>query len=127
MHGHVPRARAQAAESNVLLEITPVAKSDDVHEVVERIQSKAQQILVNELNLDPRYRAAAGIGTTVVQKNQEEYMEAAWQQVGKVLASYGKGPGHVFNLGHGIHPEVKPEHALAMIEAVHELSPQYHQ
>jgi uroporphyrinogen decarboxylase len=48
------------------------------------------------------------------------------EQVGRVLASYGKGPGHVFNLGHGIHPEVKPEHALAMVEAVHELSPQYH-
>ena len=48
------------------------------------------------------------------------------EQVGKVLASYGQGPGHVFNLGHGIHPEVKPELALAMIEAVHELSPRYH-
>jgi len=48
-------------------------------------------------------------------------------QVGRVLASYGKGHGHVFNLGHGIHPEVPPEHALAMVEAVHELSPQYHQ
>ena len=48
------------------------------------------------------------------------------EQVGHVLASYGHGPGHVFNLGHGIHPEVKPEHALAMIEAVHELSPRYH-
>jgi uroporphyrinogen decarboxylase len=47
-------------------------------------------------------------------------------QVGRVLASYGKGHGHVFNLGHGIHPEVPPEHALAMVEAVHELSPQYH-
>lgn len=53
MHGHVPRPRAAVAESNVLLEITPVGKSDDVHDVVERIQSKAQSILVNELNLDP--------------------------------------------------------------------------
>ncbi|MEO6446510.1 MAG: ATP-binding protein [Gemmatimonadaceae bacterium] len=53
MHGHVPRTRTSAAESNVLLEITAVAKSDDVHDVVERIQTKAQQILVNELNLDP--------------------------------------------------------------------------
>jgi uroporphyrinogen decarboxylase len=52
--------------------------------------------------------------------------EAIRAQVGKVLASYGHGHGHVFNLGHGIHPEVKPEHALAMIEAVHELSPRYH-
>jgi hypothetical protein len=40
---------------------------------------------VHELNLDPRHRVAAGFGTEVVQENQEDYMEAAWQQVGKVL------------------------------------------
>jgi hypothetical protein len=38
---------------------------------------------VQELNLDPRHRVAAGFGTGVIQKNQENYMEAAWQQVGK--------------------------------------------
>ncbi|MGQ0766163.1 MAG: ATP-binding protein [Gemmatimonadota bacterium] len=53
LHGHVPRPRQAAAESNVLLEITSVARSDDVHDVVERIQAKAHAILVNELNLDP--------------------------------------------------------------------------
>jgi uroporphyrinogen decarboxylase len=47
-------------------------------------------------------------------------------EVGRVLASYGRGHGHVFNLGHGIHPDVDPEHAGAMVAAVHELSPQYH-
>jgi uroporphyrinogen decarboxylase len=47
-------------------------------------------------------------------------------EVGKVLASYGRGHGHVFNLGHGIHPDVNPEHAGAMVAAVHELSPRYH-
>lgn len=47
-------------------------------------------------------------------------------EVGKVLASYGSGHGHVFNLGHGIHPTVPPDHAAAMIAAVHELSPPYH-
>jgi uroporphyrinogen decarboxylase len=47
-------------------------------------------------------------------------------RVAQVLASYGRGPGHVFNLGHGIHPDISPEHAQAMIEAVHELSPSYH-
>ncbi len=46
--------------------------------------------------------------------------------VAEVLASYGKGPGHVFNLGHGIHPDVNPDHAAALVEAVHELSPVYH-
>ncbi|MFU8783674.1 uroporphyrinogen decarboxylase [Aliidiomarina sp.] len=43
-----------------------------------------------------------------------------------ILSSYGKGAGHVFNLGHGIHPEVNPDHAGAFINAVHELSPKYH-
>ncbi|HET9679146.1 MAG TPA: uroporphyrinogen decarboxylase family protein, partial [Gammaproteobacteria bacterium] len=47
-------------------------------------------------------------------------------EVAKVLAAYGKGTGHVFNLGHGIHPGIKPEHAGTMIDAVHELSPAYH-
>jgi hypothetical protein len=54
MHGKVPRTREAPAESNVLLEITEVARSDDVHKVVERIQARAQAILVHELNLDPQ-------------------------------------------------------------------------
>lgn len=54
LHGHVPRGRPSAAESSVLLEITSVARSEDVHDVVERIQQRAQQILVKELNLDPQ-------------------------------------------------------------------------
>jgi hypothetical protein len=40
---------------------------------------------VHELNLDPRFRVAAGFGTRVVQENQEKYMDAAWNQIGKVL------------------------------------------
>jgi uroporphyrinogen decarboxylase len=49
------------------------------------------------------------------------------EEVAKVLASYGQGSGHIFNLGHGIHPEIDPEHAGVFIEAVHELSRPYHQ
>lgn len=48
------------------------------------------------------------------------------EQVQKVLASFGHGSGHVFNLGHGITPDVPPEHVAAMVEAVHEFSPFYH-
>lgn len=48
------------------------------------------------------------------------------EEVARVLASYGHGHGHVFNLGHGIHPGVPPDHAAAMVAAVHELSPAYH-
>lgn len=52
--------------------------------------------------------------------------ERIQREVGRVLASYGHGSGHVFNLGHGIHPDVNPEHAAAMVAAVHELSRPYH-
>jgi uroporphyrinogen decarboxylase len=47
-------------------------------------------------------------------------------EVAAILASYGKGSGHIFNLGHGITPEVDPAHAGAFINAVHELSSGYH-
>ena len=45
---------------------------------------------VHDLNLDPRWRVAAGFGTKVVQENQENYMEAAWKQVGEVLEANKK-------------------------------------
>ena len=48
--------------------------------------------------------------------------EAIRREVARVLASHGNGPGHIFNLGHGITPDVKPEHVAALVEAVHELS-----
>jgi uroporphyrinogen decarboxylase len=47
-------------------------------------------------------------------------------EVARVLEAFGAGSGHVFNLGHGIHPNVDPAHAAAMIDAVRELSPPYH-
>ena len=47
-------------------------------------------------------------------------------EVAAILDSYGPGTGHVFNLGHGIHPDVPPEHAAALVTAVHELSRPYH-
>ena len=48
------------------------------------------------------------------------------QGVADTLASYGNGPGHVFNLGHGITPDIDPEHVSVLVETVHELSPAYH-
>jgi anti-sigma regulatory factor (Ser/Thr protein kinase) len=51
LNGLVPRTRA-VGDSQVLLEITPVVGSADVHEVVERIQERAQRILTSQLNID---------------------------------------------------------------------------
>lgn len=53
LNGSYPKRR-DAGESNVLLEITPIAKSDDVHNVVGRVQERAQQIIKTELKLDPK-------------------------------------------------------------------------
>jgi uroporphyrinogen decarboxylase len=47
-------------------------------------------------------------------------------EVRQILERYGAGSGHVFNLGHGVWPDVNPEHVAAMIEAVHEFSPPLH-
>ncbi|REL33839.1 hypothetical protein DYD21_10565 [Rhodohalobacter sp. SW132] len=45
---------------------------------------------IHELNLDPRWRVASGFGTKIVQENQEDYMKAAWEQIGDVLESNKK-------------------------------------
>ena len=61
LHGHVPKK--SGGDSNVLLEITPVNRSEDVHEVVGRIQQKAQQILSHELHIDAK--ATVGFAMTL--------------------------------------------------------------
>ncbi len=49
------------------------------------------------------------------------------QEVAAILSQFGSGNGHVFNLGHGITPDIDPEHAGIFVDAVHELSVKYHQ
>lgn len=49
------------------------------------------------------------------------------EKVKTVLQKYGSGSGHVFNLGHGILPDINPDHVKAMVDAVHKYSPAYHQ
>jgi hypothetical protein len=63
---------------------------------------------VHKLNLDPRFRVAAAFGTRVVQDRQEEFMAAAWAQVGDVLvanariraAQLAREVGHVLQTRH---------------------------
>ncbi|HGO7772180.1 TPA: uroporphyrinogen decarboxylase [Neisseria meningitidis] len=52
--------------------------------------------------------------------------ESIRTEVARILADYGQGSGHVFNLGHGINQHVDPEHAKILVDTVHELSRQYH-
>jgi len=52
--------------------------------------------------------------------------EAVSAEAKRVLASYGKGNGHVFNLGHGISQHTPPENVAALVETVKAESRQYH-
>lgn len=77
--------------------------------------------------------ARARVGNKVaLQGNMDPTMlyaddKAIRTEVSRILENYGQGSGHVFNLGHGITPEVDPERAGTFIRAVHELSAKYHQ
>lgn len=59
-------------------------------------------------NLDPAVLAASP--------------EAIRAQARAVLDAFGAHPGHVFNLGHGITPDIPPEHVAALVDAVHGFS-----
>jgi uroporphyrinogen decarboxylase len=48
------------------------------------------------------------------------------QEVSRILAGFGHGNGHVFNLGHGITPNITPDNVAALVDAVHDISVQYH-
>lgn len=53
--------------------------------------------------------------------------EVITEKVKAILHKYGSGSGHVFNLGHGILPDMNPDHVKVMVDAVHEYSRAYHQ
>ena len=48
------------------------------------------------------------------------------EEVKSILAKFGKGSGHIFNLGHGILPDIPVDHAKEFIRAVKEESVYYH-
>ena len=54
---------------------------------------------IHRLNLDPRFRVPAGFGTRVIQDQQEVYMNAAWEQIGRVLDAQAKIRRGQFSVG----------------------------
>jgi uroporphyrinogen decarboxylase len=55
---------------------------------------------------------------------KKDYIKKA---VNDVLKSFGKGNGHVFNLGHGVLPDIDPENVKALVKYVKEESKKYHE
>jgi uroporphyrinogen decarboxylase len=69
-------------------------------------------------------------GKTAIQGNMDPTLlyapkERIKEEVIRILSSYGRGSGHIFNLGHGILPDVDPENAKAMVNFVKEESPRF--
>ena len=58
-----------------------------LHALVVKVDTGQVPPWVSELNLDPRTRVAAGVGTQVIQSRQEDYAARAWRQLGDVLAA----------------------------------------
>ena len=80
----------------------------DIGKVRKRIGDK----IALQGNLDPAFLYA----------NEEKIKEEAI----RILDSFGEGSGHIFNLGHGILPDVEPEKAKYLVETVKEESKKYH-
>ncbi len=61
------------------------------HALVTRLKiDPADENWIHALNKDPRNRSAAGLGALVVQKNQQSYMQSAWQQAGEIIEANQK-------------------------------------
>lgn len=52
--------------------------------------------------------------------------EAIQEEVRRILTAFGPNPGHVFNLGHGIHQHIDPENVSVLVDTVHEVSAEIH-
>jgi len=52
--------------------------------------------------------------------------ERVCEEARRIIDDYGHGTGHVFNLGHGVTPDIDPENVKALVDTVHEYSEQYH-
>ena len=92
----------------------------DLSEARAMVSKDGRQQIVPQGNMDPCI-LYSNPDRPHLSIDEEEINE----EVGNVLASFGNG--HVFNLGHGIHPKIDPENIGAFINAAHELSGQYHQ
>ena len=60
------------------------------HSMIKKLGGAFNPKWVDTLNLDPRFRGMAGLGTKMVQDKQEEYMQEAWEQIGEINAANQK-------------------------------------
>ncbi|MFF4816279.1 hypothetical protein ACFY2K_17000 [Kitasatospora sp. NPDC001309] len=127
-HAALPGAQARALSAGVDPVITPplygrwhaLTSKLLVDDAGHPLPSPANRNWVHRLNLDPRNRVAANFGTRVVQARQDEFMDAAWAQIGDVLeanariraAHLAREVGHRLQVKH-LDPPTAPPGAVA--------------
>ncbi len=124
-----------------------------VSQLIAKIKRKDQPVIYFPKGVHYRMRTTADCGADVIGVDWTIDMAKARDKIGskvaiqgnldptvlyaepsfikreakKVLDSFGKGNGHIFNLGHGILPDVNPEHAKVLVDFVKKESNKYHQ
>lgn len=125
---------------------------DFIHHIVSKIHRNGAPVIVFSKGANSSLKDIASVGADVVgidwtidmadakgqigdvvalQGNLDPSVlyaspEVIRQEVKSILRKFGRGSGHVFNLGHGIFPDVPVEHAQAFVRAVKEESPVFH-
>ncbi|MEX0602288.1 MAG: uroporphyrinogen decarboxylase [Bacteroidota bacterium] len=123
-----------------------------IRRAVEKVKPKGVPVIVFSKDCGHSLGAIAGTGADVVGLDWTVDIATARTEVGakvalqgnldpallyappdriregvrRILTKFGKGSGHIFNLGHGILPDVPVDHAKAFVQAVKEESPAYH-
>ncbi len=126
---------------------------DFIHQIVSKMHRAGQPVIVFSKGANHSLKEIASVGADVVgidwtfdmaearsmigdqvaiQGNLDPSVlyaapEVIRHEVKAILRKFGRGSGHVFNLGHGIFPDVPVEHAQAFVRAVKEESPVYHE
>ena len=114
--GARPRRRRRSGSSDVLLEVTPVTRNSDVHEVVERVQARAGAILSNTLKYPPSAVIQFSVILSEVCQNIVEHAEGpGWvaaqaynwkRRLGRQVAVIA-----VADIGRGFRASLENEHA----------------
>ena len=103
----------------------------DCGHAIERIAATGCQTVGLDAGVDiGRARAAVG-GAVSLQGNLEPTLLRSEpgtirEAAGRVLDSYGRGVGHIFNLGHGITPDIPVDHVKELVRFVQQESVRYH-
>ena len=123
-----------------------------VNQVISKVKRKDEPIIYFPKGVHYRMRTTADCGADVIGVDWTIDMAKARDKIGdkvaiqgnldptvlyaepnfikreakKVLQSFGEGNGHIFNLGHGILPDIKPEHAKALVDFVKKESEKFH-